>query len=335
MRPARILLSGALAAACFLGVSHVGPAPSGAAQGTETLRITTLAPRGSQFFRVFQAWDASLRKETGGQLRLQVAPSPAGTRDANLVGRLRGGQLDGATLTVAGLSQLTPAAVVLALPGIYQDMDRLDRVRDALEGDLDDRARKAGFVRLGWLDLGGVRFLSKAKPVRTPQDLRGRRPWSGPDDVVFGEVLRAAGGQGVTLPIGEVGAALRAGRVDVVAASAVGALSMGWHAEATHVSAQPHWPLVGATLLRKGAYDRLDPDHRAALERTGAQAHAAVRRLLRRDDTNALNSMTGRQVESVPWTAAAWQDVHRQARQRLAARYFDTALLKKAEQLAP
>jgi TRAP-type transport system periplasmic protein len=317
-----------------VGVPHGDDGPVAAAQGAETLRIATLAPRGSQWMRVFQAWDASLKKETKGRLSLQVSPSPAGTRDEALVGRLRAGQLDGATLTVAGLAQTAPATVVLAVPGVYRDLDVLDRVRRGLDDELDPHIRESGFARLGWVDLGGVRLLSKDVAIRRPEDLRGRRPWSGVDDVVFSEILRAVGAKPVRLALGEVRAALRTGRVDVVPASAVGALSMGWHAEVSHMSAEPHWPLVGATLLRREAYDALSSDLRGALDRTGDRAHATLRKLMRRDDDKAHATITGRGVTAVEWERAAWKQATQKARRQLAKRYFSTSLLERAEGLA-
>jgi TRAP-type transport system periplasmic protein len=306
---------------------------AGRAQEARTIRIAALAPRGSQWMRVFQAWAQSVQKETDGRVMLEVMPSAAGTSDEALLRRMRQGSVDGITVTATGLVQVAPAALVLAAPGLYDGPEALDRVRDALDGVLAERFVRGGHVRLGWFDLGQARLLSKDVELAHPEGLRKARPWSGPDDVVFAEVLRAGGAKPVRMPVAKVGAALREGRVDVVPASAIGALALGWHTEVSRMSAESLWPLVGATVIRKQVYDALPEEAREALSRTGERAHGTLRRLLRRDDQNALNTLASRGVRATSLERDAWAPLLQKARQRLAARHY-ADLLGRAEALA-
>ena len=59
------------------------------AQEAVTLRIATLAPRGSAWMRVFDAWNNSLRQQTGNRLQLRFYPGGAQGDDADrgLAGR--------------------------------------------------------------------------------------------------------------------------------------------------------------------------------------------------------------------------------------------------------
>ena len=78
----------------------------GTAHAGDELKIATLAPKSSAWGKVFSAWSKAIDKKTGGKLQLKFYWNGAQGTDSTLVGKLRSGQIDGATLGAEGLGEI-------------------------------------------------------------------------------------------------------------------------------------------------------------------------------------------------------------------------------------
>ena len=87
------------------------------AEQSYELRIATLAPRGSTWMRVFDAWNNTLQQETKGKLKLRFYPGGTQGDERDVVRKMRIGQLDGAAVTAIGLSLIVRPVLVLQAPG--------------------------------------------------------------------------------------------------------------------------------------------------------------------------------------------------------------------------
>jgi TRAP-type transport system periplasmic protein len=302
----------------------------GAQEAGVTLRIATLAPRGSTWHRVFTAWGNTLRTRTEGRLSVQVQPAGAGDEMA-LVRRLRAGEIDGASVTAVGLGQVARPTLVLQAPGVFDSYEQLDRARATMDAELRAQLEQSGVTLAGWSDYGQGRIFS-TRPIRRPADFREARPWVLDDDPVFPELLRVIGAaHGVLLPISEVMGALEGGRIDTVVASATAVSALQWHTRLTHVTQQSNAVLIGATLLSKERVDALPADLREALRETGAQAHETLQRTVRRDDERHHQTLAARmQVVDASAHEAEWRQVAQQTRERLVGRIYSREQLDRA-----
>lgn len=155
------------AGAAFATGLLVPGARRAAAQDTPiTLRIATLAPRGSAWHRVFTAWGNSLRTQTGGRLTIQVTPASAGD-EMQLVRRLRAREIDGASFTAVGIGQIARPVLALQAPGVLDSYEQLDRARTALDAELRGLFAENGVALMGWSDYGrSVARRTSARPTR-------------------------------------------------------------------------------------------------------------------------------------------------------------------------
>lgn len=306
------------------------------AQQTHTLRIATLAPRGSSWMRIFNAWDASLGKETGGRLKLRFYPGGVAGDERDFVRKMRVGQMDGAAVTQTGLGLIVPPVLVLAAPGLFTDYSRLYRARDLLSDQLDEEFRDEGYELLGWGDAGMLNVYSNAQPIRRPSDFKQVRPWAWRDDVLFTEVLRAVGANPVRLGVPEVYPALQTGMIDTLPSSALAAVSLQWFTRLKFVTSNDLSILIGATIVRKDKYDALPVDLRAALDEVSEKAHRMLRSVIRRDDAEAYESMLQRGMEEVDVGRheGEWLALAKKVRRDLAGRLYPASLLAKVERIA-
>lgn len=327
----RRLFSIALLALAMALVPGVTPEPVVAQEAGTTLRIATLAPRGSTWHRVFTAWGNSLRTQTGGRLSVQVVAAGAGD-EMDLVRRLRAGEIDGASFTAVGIGQIARPVLVLQAPGVFESYEQLDRARTTMDAELRAQFAQNGVELMGWSDYGQGRIFS-TRPITRPSELAQTHPWILENDPIFPELLRVIGGTGVPLPIGGVRAALDAGRIDTVVASATAVSALQWHARMTHVTQDSNAILIGATLFSKERVDALPADLQQALRDTARQAHETLQRTVRRDDQRyyeALLSRHGIQPVSAQTHAVEWRQAAQQTRERLVGRIYSREQLDRA-----
>jgi TRAP-type C4-dicarboxylate transport system substrate-binding protein len=321
---ALVLIPGA-----FAPLDTAGAQPP-ATTATTTIRLATLAPRGSAPYRLLTAWGNTLREQTGGALTLHIEAS--GTADERtFVHNLQSHTIDAAALTVIGLSQISGSTLVLQAPGVAEDYAQLDRVRAALDTELRADLATHGVVLLTWGEAGRGRIFS-THPITSPSDLRTSHPWQFAGDQVFGEILHQAGATGVPLGLSDVLGALGAGRVDVIAASATAVNALQWHTHLTHVIRDSHAVLIAGTVYSKPAYDALPQALRTALDTTAAQVQTRLVQQVRRDDDRAYQTLVSRGMIEVDATAhdAEWNQVAQRTRDALVGRAYSRDLLTRA-----
>ncbi len=325
----------ALGLTCALLLGVVASGGSAGAEERFTLRIATLAPRGSSWMKVFKAWNASLKRETGGKLQLRFYPGGVSGDERDFIRKMRAGQLDGASVTATGLGQVVRPVLVLQLPRLLDDYGKLDRARTALAEEFQAQFRTAGFELLGWGDVGRARIFSTHRIVR-PSDLKRTRPWAWREDAIFSTFLKTVGANPVRLGVPEVYPALQTGMVDTVPSSALAAVSLQWYTKLKYVTKQSSSVLIGATILRKEAVEALPEPLRAALRETAGKAHALLNRQVRRDDERAYRTLLQRGIQEVDISGhrAEWEEAARKVRERLAGRLYPRELLRRVERVA-
>ncbi len=299
------------------------------AQGVVELRIATLAPQGSSWMRVFNAWNRSLQQATNNTVKFRFYPGGAQGDERDFVRKMRAGQLDGAIVTSTGLGLIVRPVLVLGAPGLFSSYAQLDRARNAMASTFEQQFSAAGYKLLGWGDAGRVRIFSQER-VERPSDLRSRRPWAWRDDPLFGTFLEVVGANAVLLGLPEVYPALQTRMVDTVPGSALATVSLQWHTRLEYMIKQSDGVVLGASILTNNAFNRLNADQKRALTETGTQAHTALQRLIRRDDDQAYRDLISRHgMTEVDVSAheAEWRRAGEQARQRMVGRVFPRELL--------
>ena len=314
----------AVAALCVPGAAQT---PAESPVVTE-LRIATLAPSGSSWMRVFNAWNLTIQRETDKTLRLRFYAGGSQGDERDFVRKMRAGQTDGAALTTTGLGQLVRQVLVLSVPGVFNEYDELDRVREALGERFRGMFDEEGYTLLGWGDVGKTRLFSVER-IEHPSGIKKLRPWAWKDDLIFTEFLKVIGANPVRLGVPEVYPALQTGMVDTLPASALAAVSLQWYTRLKFVSARNSGIIVGATIIRKDKFEALSDEHKRVLIETSNRAHVALNKSIRRDDDRSYDTVLKRGITAVDTSEnqAEWDAVGAQVRERLTGRVYPKSLL--------
>jgi TRAP-type transport system periplasmic protein len=322
-----------LAMACLLvGGSR---APHANAEGKMIIRYATLAPAGSAFGKVLKAWGRSLAKETEGRVELRYYSGGSQGDERDFVRKMRAGQMDAAGVTTTGLGIVVRPVLVLSAPGVIETYEQLARVREKMNERFAKLFEEAGFVLLAWSDAGKGRLMSM-DPILKPADLKAHRPWAWKDDPIFAEFLKVVGANAVRLGVPEVYAALQTKMVDVVPASAIGAVALQWYTKLNYMAKDSFGIVLGASVVKKEKFERLSAVDQKIFRDTAVRAAEALDQVVRRDDAKAYQVLLNRGIDEVdigPYRAD-WQAAAAETRERLTGRIFSKSLLAEVEAAA-
>jgi TRAP-type C4-dicarboxylate transport system substrate-binding protein len=308
---------------------------TGSAGEAGLLRIATLAPEASGAGVIFKAFDKSVRERSGDRLKLRLYAGGVAGDERDVIRKMKIGQLEGAALTSIGLGQIVRSVLVLQMPGLFDKREQVDKVRKELASEFQRQFEGAGYVLLGWGDVGDRRVFGK-KPVASPQDYKVVRPWVWREDPISTELMSIVGANGVALGLPEVFAALQTGMVDTITATAVSAVGLQWFRHVKYMSKSTGEPVVGATVVRKDWFDAQPPDVQKALRDVSTSLETQLLARVRSEDERAAQTLRSRGIQEYDMMAkrAEWEPVLRKLVERMAGKLYSRELLERVYRVA-
>jgi len=312
-----------------------GTVPSTRADEAITLRIASLAPAGSSWMKVLNAWKATLERETEGRLKLRFYPGGSQGDERDFVRKMRVGQLDGGVVTMSGMSLLVRPMVILVLPDFLDTYEELDRVRLKMAKEFEKMFEDEGFMMVAWGDAGKTRLFSKKK-IERPSDIKSMRPWMWKDDLIFIEFYDVIGASAVRLGVPEVYPGLQTNMIDVVTSSALTAVALQWYTRVKYMTGHNSSIIAGGMVMRKEKIDGLPPDLKEAFLRTSKRVEILLNKSIRRDDQKAYDVVIKKGIVATDTSKykAEWDAAAKQVRDRMTGRVFSKGLLQAVEAAA-
>jgi len=312
-----------------------GTVPSTRADEAITLRIASLAPAGSSWMKVLNAWKTTLETETEGRLKLRFYPGGSQGDERDFVRKMRVGQLDGGVVTMSGMSLLVRPMVILVLPDFLDTYEELDRVRLKMSKEFEKMFEDEGFMMVAWGDAGKTRLFSKKK-IERPSDIKSMRPWLWKDDLIFIEFYDVIGASAVRLGVPEVYPGLQTNMIDVVTSSALTAVALQWYTRVKYMTGHNSSIIAGGMVMRKEKIDGLPTDLKEAFLRTSKRVETLLNKSIRRDDKKAYDVVIKKGIIATDTSKykAEWAEAAKQVRDRMTGRVFSKSLLQAVEAAA-
>jgi len=189
---------------------------STAALAQTKIRLATLLPRGSSHYQVLESMGQQWRSASGGNISLTIYPDGTMGDEHDCVRRMRVGQIQAATLSVDGLSEIdSSVGAVQKIPMVYRSLGEMEYVRLQMEPELERRLEAKGFVVLFWADTGWVHIFSR-EPAMHPNEFKRTKVFVGASDIDEAGVVKSLGFQAVPLEWSDVLTSLQTKMVDTV-----------------------------------------------------------------------------------------------------------------------
>ena len=320
-----------LALAASLGLNAAAEA-----QDAVKIRLGTLAPRGTSWHRSLLEMGEKWRAAQGPGSAFIVYTDGSQGGEADMVRRMRVGQLNAALLSVVGLTEIDDSVAALQkMPMVFRSWDELDYLREKLRPGLEKRFLDKGFVVLFWGDAGWVRFFSK-EPALRPADYRRMKvfAWAGDNPQV--DIMKALGYQPVVLEISDILPGLQTGMINMVPSTPFYALVGQFYGHASYMLDMNWVPIVGAVVITRKAWEAMSPSAQQALRRAGDAAGVELRAISRRENEEAVEAMKkrGLKVQALtPEIEAEWRRMAENAYPLIRGQMVPAELFDEVQQL--
>ena len=283
------------------------------------LKMVTLAPAGSQWAKVFQAWADEALSASDCRLALKWYWNGGGGGDElRMVADLRQGQKHGAAMTAIGLGEIYKDVLIFQLPGLFENWPALDAARDKERKFFEDEFRKRGFEIVGWGDVGASKIMSVGFEVKTPADIKERTAWHLPGDPVSPILFGKLGLKANPTSLGELGSHLGKD-IHFLSIAPYAAEQLQLASKVTHLTALTPTFVIGALVLKKEKIDSLPADLREILLTTGKKHGESLTKTIRIQDGEAFGRMKKTKITHQPTAeeTAQWKALFTEARKSL------------------
>jgi TRAP-type C4-dicarboxylate transport system substrate-binding protein len=276
-----------------------------AAPGPIKVRLGTLAPKGSSFYKELAAMGEKWRLASNGGVLLTIYPDGTMGGESDMVQRMRLGQLQAGLLTASGLADIEPGVSGLQfMPMTFRTLEEVDYIVQKLQPMLEKRLEAKGFVALFWSDTGWVRFFSKA-PVIGPDDLRKTKLFVEAGSPAYVDLYRSVRLNPVPLEAVDILPNLQTGLINAASLPPSYALAGQVDRVAPNMLDLAWAPLVGALVVSKKTWDAIPAETREAMGQAAVEAGAKMKAEGRRESVESVEAMRKRGLTVHPLTPEA------------------------------
>jgi TRAP-type C4-dicarboxylate transport system substrate-binding protein len=308
---------GVFAGAALLALAHDAPgAPK--SKPDFQIKFATLAPEGSTWMKTMHAIDDEVRRRTDNRLGFKFYPGGVQGDEKDVLRKIRVGQLQGGGFTGFGLGSIVPEVRIMELPFMFQSLDELDFVRERTDPYFFKEFADAGYLNLGWADVGFIYIFSK-HPIRTPEEMEKAKMWIWAGDPLAELFFKAFHISPIPLAAPDVLTSLQTGIIDAVYGSPLACVALQWFTRIHYMTDVPVTHGLGAALVSERALRKVAP---ADVETLQEVARPLLRQLTEKTRVQNLEAIEELKKEGVEVIAvddstraeffrigrAAWED---------------------------
>jgi TRAP-type C4-dicarboxylate transport system substrate-binding protein len=261
------------------------------------LKIGSLVPKNSLYHRQLMEVGDAWKKSQSGAARFNVFTDGSQGGEAEMVRRMRIGQLQAALLSVVGLREIEPSIAALQnLPLAFRSWDELDYVREKMRPSMEKKFLDKGYVVLAWGDAGWVRFFSK-QAAFSPDDFKKMKFFAWGAEAEQQEIMKSLGYTPVPLEPTDILPSIQTGMINVVPSTPYFALATQIYNTAPNMLEINWAPIVGAFIVTKKTWDSMSPESQAALKMASDKAGVVIRAQARKEVDEAVDAMKKRGLQ--------------------------------------
>lgn len=261
------------------------------------LKIGSLVPKNSLYHRQLMEVGETWKKGQSGSPRFNVFTDGSQGGEAEMVRRMRIGQLQAALLSVVGLREIEPSIAALQnLPLAFRSWEELDYVREKMRPSMEKKFLEKGYVVLAWGDAGWVRFFSK-QAAFSPDDFKKMKFFAWGAEAEQQEIMKSLGYTPVPLEPTDILPSIQTGMINVVPSTPYFALASQIYNTAPNMLEINWAPIVGAFVITKKSWDDMSPEVQRVLRASSDKAGQVIRNQARKEVEEAVIAMKKRGLQ--------------------------------------
>ena len=292
----KILLAAALLAA----------ASPALAQQQVQIKLGTLAPNGSTWHELLKEMAVRWAEASKDGVKLRIYAGGTQGNEGEMVRKMAVGQLQGAAVTTVGLHDIAAEPQALTVPLMFDSAAELQKALPILEPKLDALLEKKGYVPLTWGAIGAIKLFC-TKAFKTPAEAAGAKIFAWEGDPGSVKAWKAAGFNPVVLSSTDVITSLQTGMIECIPNVPLYVLTARLFEKAPYMIDVNWGWLVGATVVRKDAWNKIPADLRPRLLAIARELGTKVDVEVARLNTEAVAAMEKQGLTVVKVDASLWR----------------------------
>jgi TRAP-type C4-dicarboxylate transport system substrate-binding protein len=275
---------------------------TGTATATD-LKIASVAPDGSHWIAEMRAGADEVKMRTAGRVTMKFYPGGVMGNDAQVLRKIRVGQLHGGAFSSGGLVERYVGMNLYGIPLLFRSQEEVDAVRAKIDPLMAAGLDKAGFVTFGFTEGGFANPLSN-EPIHSVDEMRRKKVWVPEGDQISFLAMETMGLSPVALPVTDVLTGLQTGLIEITFASPVTALVLQWHTKVKYITALPVSYSMGVFAIEKNSFSALLPADQQIVREVMARHLGQLDRESREDNRKATEVLAKAGIQSVTVNAS-------------------------------
>ena len=271
-----------------------------------TIKLGTLAPAGSSWHDILkemaQRWEAA----SGGQVKLRVYAGGGQGSEGEMVRKLGVNALQALSISNVGMHDVVPDPQVMSVPMLFNDEAEMECAFAAMRPRFEAAMLEKGYLVLQWSRIGAMSLFCNA-PFKTPAEMASAKVFAWEGDPKSVDAFRAVGFRPVVLSSTDLVPSLQTGMIDCVTNVPLYVLTTGLHQKANRMMDLPWGFILGATVVRKDAWEKIPADVRPKLQAIAVELGQKVDAEVKRLNVDAITAMKKQGLQVVPVDPAPWR----------------------------
>ena len=260
---------------------------TGGVANAANINIATIAPEASAWMTDMRAGAAEIKERTEGRVNIKIIGGGIMGDDKKVLGAIRIGRLHGGAMTPSALGDRYADINLYGMPLVFDSHDEARYVRERFDNRLQEGLRGAGFETFGFAT-GGFAILMSNTPVRSLDDMKGKRVWVLEGDSISYASMEAMSLTPVTLPLTDVLTGLQTGLVDIVAVPPLPALVLQWHTKIKYITEIPLAYSLAFMAIDKRVFNKLSAGDQEVVRDVMSRVYAGF------DEQNVIDNRAAR-----------------------------------------
>ncbi len=258
------------------------------AEAKTTLRITLQLPIKSHLGQNLLAFEEEVEKATKGEIDVEIYPSAQLYKDKEVPQAVSSGAIEMGTASITRFAGTIPAVDIFYVPFMFNNEEMVRKATapgSPIRAPLDEAILGTGARVLWWQAYGGAIMLSKGAPLKTPDDVKGKKVRV--FGKTLGEFIKAVGGAPVLTSGSEQYVAYQRGTVDAGMTGVSGVQSRKLWQVMDHITVTNHADVEFLVLINEKVWQGLKPEHQAAVTAAARKVEAALRDTMSKIEADA------------------------------------------------
>jgi TRAP-type transport system periplasmic protein len=298
------------------------------------IKLATKAPENFASSKIIKQMTEEIDKNTGGQVNFKIYYGGVKGTGRDLLLKIKSHEIQGGEFTAGEAASVCSDLRIPSNPLTFSGYDELDFVMQRMEPIFEAELDQAGFVVLGWIEMGFA-YLMSSEPIGSLADLKGKKIWIPTGDPVGKAAFEAMGVSPTQYTISDVMVALQTGQINTVANSFVGAIALQWNTKVKFITDRPLLYVYGLTMITKQAWDEIPAEYRDTVRKCLANSFGILKTDIRKSNTDARGTLQKQGIQFVPVSPAHYQEmaaVIDKVTQELAGKEFSAGTMQKMQQ---